>query len=106
MRVRIYRPAKSALQSRCGCDALWVIEPVLETPREREPLMGWTSANDPLSSLSGRMTFATSGEALTFASERGWDYEFDKPNDRRVMPKNYTDNFRADRRRSGRGKWE
>lgn len=102
MRVRIYRPAKSATQSRCGCDKRWVIEPVLTSPRTIEPFMGWVSAGDPLSSMAKRLTFATSGEALTFARSRGWDFEIERPNERKITPKNYTDNFNPDRRRTGR----
>jgi len=102
MRVRIYRPAKTAMQSRCGCDAQWRIEPVQETARHANPVTGWTIAEDPLSALCGRLTFATSGEALTFARARGWDFQLVQPNERIVTPKSYLDNFNPDRRRAGR----
>lgn len=102
MRVRIKKPAKSTTQSASGCTDLWVIEPILETPRLPEPLMGWTSAEDPLSTLAGRLRFETQGEAVTFARSRGWDYVVDQPNEHRVRPKNYVDNFNPDRRRDGR----
>lgn len=101
MRVKIYSPARTAMQSRPTA-GLWVIEPVLPTPRVKEPIRGWTKADDPFSCLRGRLTFATSGEALTFARQRGWDYHLDEPNERRVVPKSYLDNFNPDRRRNGR----
>lgn len=102
MRVRIYRPAKSAMQSRCGCDAKWVVEPVLTSQRMDEPLMGWTSADDAMSTMSKRLVFATKGEAVSFVDKRGWAYDIEIPNERRVVPKSYLDNFNPDRRRSGR----
>ncbi|MDD3182675.1 MAG: ETC complex I subunit [Alphaproteobacteria bacterium] len=102
MRVRIYRPAKSAMQSCRASGQHWVIEPIFVSPREVEPVMGWTKANDPLASLLKRLTFATSGEALTFVRRRGWDYQLEIPNERRFVPKNYLDNFNPDRRRTGR----
>lgn len=102
MRVRITKPAKSVMQSRCACNAAWVIEPILETPRAPEPLMGWTSADDPLSTLAGRLKFPTQDEAVSFARQRGWDFTVDDANERRVRPKNYVDNFNPDRRRDGR----
>jgi len=102
MRVRIFRPAKSAMQSRCACDASWQIAPVQDSPRYANGLMGWTAADDALTSLSKRLVFATQGEALTFARARGWDFTVEKPQERRVQPKSYIDNFNPDRRRSGR----
>lgn len=102
MRVRIYRPTKTAMQSRSGCDTRWRIEVVPETARHTNGLMGWTSADDTLSSLSGRLTFATQGEALTFARARGWEFRVETPNERKIVPKSYIDNFNPDRRRSGR----
>ncbi|HAX91720.1 MAG TPA: oxidoreductase [Rhodospirillaceae bacterium] len=93
MRVLIYKPAKSATQSRCQCGGRWLIEPILEARREVEPLMGWTSAGDPLSSLRGRLTFSSPQEASTFAKEQGWSFEINMPQERRIHPKSYLDNF-------------
>ncbi|MGE4351301.1 MAG: NADH dehydrogenase ubiquinone Fe-S protein 4 [Bdellovibrionales bacterium] len=102
MRVRIYQPAKPAMQSHCSCDKRWIVEPLLALQREIDPVMGWVQADDPLSTLFHRLTFATSGEALTFVRSRGWDYDLELPNERRVVPKNYLDNFNPDRRGRGR----
>lgn len=102
MRVRIYKPAKSAMQSKCACQGVWLVDPIVSSPRVREPTLGWVKAEDPLTSLLKRLTFATSGEALTFVRRRGWAYELDLPNERRLVPKNYLDNFNPDRRRPGR----
>jgi hypothetical protein len=92
----IYKPAKSATQSRCAFGERWLIEPLKESPREVEPLMGWTSAGDPLSSLTGRLSFSSPQEASTFADQQGWSFEIITPQQRRVRPKSYLDNFNAD----------
>lgn len=102
MRVRIYKPAQSVMQSGCLAMGGWVIEPLYTTQRVQEPVMGWIRADDPLTCLSRRLVFATQGEALTFVRQRGWDYQLDIPNERRVQPKNYLDNFNPDRRLNGR----
>ncbi len=95
MRVRIYRPAKSAAQAGRGRIHAWRIEPELPTRRIPEPLMGWVSAADTLSELRGRLSFASAEEAVAFARRSGWDYTLEEPAERLVRPRNYLDNFRV-----------
>ncbi len=57
MPARIYKPAKSATQSGLGRTKLWVLQFEQETPREIEPLMGWTSSGDMRQQI--RLTFDT-----------------------------------------------
>ena len=95
MRVRIYRPAKSAAQSGRGKTHEWLLEPELLTPREPEPIMGWASAADTLGELSDRMRFPLKEDAVAFAVRQGWDYILEEPAERRIRPRNYLDNFRA-----------
>jgi len=97
MRVRILKPAKTAMQSGRGGTDEWHIEPELATARTPEPLMGWVSANDTLSELTGRLRFHTPEEAASFARRHGWDYTIELPSERRVLPRNYLDNFRITR---------
>jgi len=102
MRVRIYKPAKTAMQSRCSCNQSWCIDPVIETARRTQGLMRWTTADDALSCLCNRLRFATQSEALTFARTRGWEFSIETPHERRVVAKSFLDNFNPDRRRTGR----
>jgi len=91
------------MQSSCGCQGrVWRVEPELEAPRLREPLMGWTSAADPFSCMAGRLRFASEAEAVAFARKQGWEIATETPNERRIVPKSYLDNFDPDRRRDGR----
>jgi len=97
VRVRIYKPTKSAMQSGRAGTREWVIETEPATPRLPESLMGWVSAGDTMSELRGRMCFATADEAVAFAARQGWDYTIEEPAVRRIPPRNYLDNFRITR---------
>lgn len=103
MRVRIFKPSVSVTQSSCGCQGRsWRVEPVLESPRVPEPLMGWTSAEDSTASMAGRLRFPSEAEAVSFARKQGWEIAIETPNEKRFVPKSYLDNFDPDRRRDGR----
>ena len=91
-RVRIYRPAKSAMQSGKAGTHRWVLDYEPATPREPDPLMGWSSARDTLNELSLR--FKTLDEAKQYAEKHGLDYVVIAPHEARFKPKSYADNFR------------
>ncbi len=93
MRVRLYKPSKSAAQSGRAKHS-WIIEPELQTARGAEPLMGWVSAMDTTTELRRRLVFSSQEEALSFANRQGWDVQVTPPAERRVTPRNYLDNFR------------
>ena len=94
MRVRVYRPAKSAAQSGRAKTHEWVVEPELVTPRAPEPIMGWASAADTLGELTGRLRFASEDDALAFVKHKGWEAIVEQPAERRIEPRNYLDNFK------------
>lgn len=95
MQVRIYQPAKTAMQSGRAKTHHWLLEYEIETPRRPEPLMGWTSSGDTLNQV--RLRFESADEAVAFAEKKGWDYAVQDAPVRRVRPRNYADNFRLDR---------
>ena len=94
-RVRIYQPAKTAMQSGTANTRAWVLEYEPATTREPDPLMGWASAGDTLNEVYLR--FDTLETALAFAKKRGLDYVVIAPKARTIRPKSYADNFRYDR---------
>jgi len=100
MKVRIYQPSKTAMQSGRGKTHNWVLEYEIETPRRPEPLMGWIASGDTLNQV--RLRFPTKEEAVAFAERKGWSYDVAEARERRVQPKSYADNFRSDRPRVGR----
>lgn len=96
MRARIYQPPKSAMQSgRAGTDQ-WVLDFEPSAPRKADPLMGWIGSADTQAQV--KLTFETREEAIAFAESSGLAYDVALPNERRVKPKAYADNFRFDRR--------
>jgi hypothetical protein len=93
--ARIFRPAKTAMQSGRGNTRRWVLEYEPATRREPDPLMGWASARDTLNQV--RLKFETLEEAKQFAEKKGLDFTVLEPQERTFKPKNYADNFRYDR---------
>jgi len=93
--VRIYRPAKTAMQSGRAQAQHWVLEYEPAAAQRVDPLMGWSGRGDTRNQV--RMTFETCEEAVAFAKNQGLAYEVQPPRTRRVRPKSYTDNFRFDR---------
>jgi hypothetical protein len=94
MKVRIYQPAKTAMQSGRG-KKRWVLEFEPASKREPEPLMGWTSSDDTNRQL--RLRFDTCEEAVAYAKRYGLRYVVDPSPSRTIRPKSYADNFRYDR---------
>jgi ETC complex I subunit conserved region len=93
--ARIYRPAKTAMQSGRAQTRKWILEYEPATPRRLEPLMGWASAQDTLNEV--QLRFAALDEAVAFAVKHGLDYTVIAPNVSAEHPKSYADNFRYDR---------
>ena len=98
MVARIYKPAQTAMQSGPARTKEWVLEYEPETPREIDPLMGWTSSRDMRSQIS--LSFDTKEEAMAYAERNGIPYQVMQPTPRRLVRKSYADNFRFGRRGS------
>jgi len=93
--VRIFRPAKNAMQSGTAGVRRWKIE--FDT-RERweNNLMGWASTGDPLSNMV--IDFASKEEAVAFVEKNGWDYWVEDPKERAPKAKSYALNFSWNKR--------
>jgi len=96
MIARIYRPAKTAMQSGTANTREWVLDYEPEQPRQIEPLMGWTSSGDMRQQV--RLNFDTAEEAIAYCERHGIPYQVSraKPSTRRVIA--YADNFAFKRR--------
>jgi hypothetical protein len=96
MTARIYKPAKTAMQSGQAKTKEWVIDFEPEQAREVEPLMGWTSSGDMRQQL--RLSFATKEEAIAYCEHRGIAYQVTEAITvpRRII--SYSDNFAFKRR--------
>jgi hypothetical protein len=99
MAARIYKPAKTAMQSGTAKTREWVLDYEPEQPREIEPLMGWTSSGDMRQQV--RLRFATAEEAVAYAERHGIPYQVsDAKTPPARRPIAYADNFAFKRRES------
>jgi hypothetical protein len=96
MTARIYKPAKTAMQSGHGNTKDWLLDFEPEVPRQVEPLMGWTSSFDTRQQI--RLRFPTKEEAIAYCERHGIPYQVseDRPVSRRAI--SYADNFAFRRR--------
>ncbi len=96
MQVRIYRPARSAMQSGKANSKRWVLEFEPRCAKEIDPLMGWIGSRDTSNQV--RLRFATKDDAVAYAEREGLEYKvFDDKPARVIKPKSYADNFRYDK---------
>ena len=96
MLARIYRPAKTAMQSGTGRSRDWLLEFEASEKRKIEPLMGWTSTGDTRTQL--RLSFETKEEAVAYAEAHAIPYQVFEPRVRKPNIRAYADNFRYDRK--------
>ena len=98
MHARIYRPAKTAMQSGTAKTENWVLEYAPDSAREIDPLMGWTSSSDTQSQV--KISFATKEAALDYARTNGIAAQVQEPKLRKhnIRPGGYGDNFATNRR--------
>lgn len=92
MKARIYKPAKSTMQSGTAVTRDWVLEYEMKTPRRPGGVMGWTTAGDTLNQVCLR--FPSREAAVAFAESNGIDYAVSVEQVRQVKPRNYLDNFK------------
>ena len=98
MRARIYRPARTAMSSGQGRTRHWVLEFAPASPREVDPLMGWTSSDDTQAQV--KLRFDSKDSALAYAKEHGIDAQVFEPKPRRanLRQRGYAENFAVNRR--------
>jgi hypothetical protein len=93
-KARIYRRAKSSMQSGAGHGG-WIFS-FYPTEREiNDPLMGWIGSSDTQSQVA--LHFNSMEEAIAFARGNGFDYDIESCQTRSMQPKVYADNFRFGR---------
>ena len=96
MLARIYRPAKTAMQSGKAKTKDWVLEFEPASARRSDPLMGWTQSSDMNGQV--RLSFETSDEAVAYAQRHGISFQLFEPKTPKRIIKAYADNFAAGRR--------
>ncbi|NVJ91562.1 MAG: ETC complex I subunit [Methylocystaceae bacterium] len=91
MDVRIYQPAKNAMQSGRAKTNTWILEFTPIAAERADDLMGWTGGGDTRKQL--QMKFETKELAIAFAKKKGLTYEVKEPKKRKLQIKSYADNF-------------
>ena len=96
MTARIYKPARTAMQSGQGKTKEWVLDYEPEEPRTVEPLMGWTSSADMKQEL--RLHFDSKEEAIAYCQREGIPYRVFEAKPAARQRISYSDNFAFPRR--------
>ncbi|MEO1686884.1 MAG: ETC complex I subunit [Pseudomonadota bacterium] len=98
MLARIYKPAKSAMQSGQGRAQDWVLEFAPEQAKRIDPLMGWTGSGDMRGQV--KLEFESKAAAMAYAQKHGIPAQVFEPKTRKpnVRARGYGSNFAHDRR--------
>ncbi len=91
MLARIYRPARSAMQSGQAASHFWVLEFEPAAAKVSDPLMGWTQTADMRGQI--RLQFGSSDEAVAYAQGRGIPFELSQDTKKTRNIRAYADNF-------------
>jgi ETC complex I subunit conserved region len=94
--ARIYKPARTAMQSGTAKTKAWVLDYEPAEPRAVEPLMGWTSSGDMRQQL--HLRFHTKEEAIAYCEREGIAYQVSEPKPQTRHGLSYADNFATARR--------
>ena len=95
MTARIFKPAKTAMQSGFARTKAWVLEFEPEGGLVVEPLMGWTSSDD--TGRQVRLHFDSKDEAIAYATRAGLAFQVFEPKARKPVQKSYANNFKFGR---------
>ena len=91
MLARIYRPAKTAMQSGKAKTKDWRLEFEPESARLPDPLMGWAQSRDMDGQV--RLHFDTKEDAIAYAQAHGIPFRLIEPKTVKRVIKAYADNF-------------
>lgn len=95
MSARIYQPSRTATQSGVAKTRRWLLEYEPASPREIEPLMGWTSSGDMNAQV--KLWFDTKEEAMAWAAGKGLAATVEEARPRARNTQAYADNFKTSR---------
>lgn len=95
MVARIFKPAKTAMQSGLAKTEHWRLEFEPAAPRFVEPLMGYTSSTDMAQQV--RLSFETKEEAIAYAERNAIAYQVFEAEEPRRRLAAYSDNFKFNR---------
>ena len=91
MTIKIYKPAKTAMQSGIGKTKLWLAEFISDIDTRKDTLMGWNSSLDTQSQI--KIFFDTKEQAVNWAIKNKYQYFVEETKKRKIKIKTYASNF-------------
>ena len=93
-KAKIYKPAKTAMQSGKRNTKNWILEfDTLNTGIN--PLMGWETSQDTMSEI--KLEFSNKEQAINYAKKNNIDYYVLEPQRSEIIKKSYAENFLKDK---------
>jgi len=89
--VRIFKPAKTAMQSGRAKTREWLMVFVAQDRSTPDPVIGWNGSADTQKQVT--LEFDTMEAAVAHARRKGYTFTIQPPKERRIKPKAYADNF-------------
>jgi len=96
MVARIYRPAKTAMQSGKLKTHAWVLSYEPSSARVVEPLMGYTSSSDMNSQIN--LKFSSKEQAIAYAERNNIEFKVFEPHESKRRQISYSENFSFNRK--------
>ena len=95
MLARIFKPARTAMQSGTAKTEQWTLVYEPEAPLSVEPLMGYTSSADMRRQI--KLSFDSKELAIAYAERNGIPYQVAEAQEPEPKLQSYSDNFRYGR---------
>ena len=94
MTIKIYKPSKTAMQSGRFKSDKWIAEYISESnnnDNSKDMLMGWNTSDDTKTQI--KLFFDQKDDAINWAKNKKMQFEVIEPQERKIIPKRYSDNF-------------
>ena len=96
MTIKIYKPAKTAMQAGNKNTKKWLAEFISDIDTRKATLMGWNSSLDTQSQI--KIFFDTKEQAIEWSKKNNEQFIVIEPKERKIKPKNYASNFDMNRK--------
>ena len=96
MTIKIFKPAKTAMQAGLGKTKKWLAEYISDTDSVKDSLMGWNSSLDTQSQI--KVFFETKEQAINWAKKNNYQFFIEETKTKSIKPKSYASNFDINRK--------
>ena len=92
MKAKIFKPAKTAMQSGKAKYNKWILKFSDQKNQLKDTLMGWNGGSSTFSQIE--LKFSSKEDAVNYAKKNNINYEVLETSERKVINKSYADNFK------------